>query len=127
MALYAQTNGTHQTNSATWTAIPNLTLTIPEGVGTSALIILNAPMPYATGNSNPGGNFGISVGGTVSTVVAGFTYNEAQPPSYGRMPTTLVLSVPLGSKPQTITAMWSNVRGSTVIIDSPTTLSAILD
>ena len=127
MALYAQTNGTHQTNSAAWTPIPNLTLTIPEGVGTSALIILNAPMPFATGNDNPGGKFGVSVGGTVSTVVASFTYNEADPPSYGRVPTTLVLSVPLGSKPQTITAMWSNVRGSTVIIDSPTTLSAILD
>jgi len=127
MALYAQTNGTHQTNSATWTAIPGLTLTIPEGVGTSALIILNAPMPFATGNNNPGGNFGVSVGGAISTVVASFTYNETQPTSYGRVPTTLVLSVPLGPKPQTITAMWSNVRGSTVIIDSPTTLSAILD
>jgi len=26
--------------------------------------------------------------------------------------------------PQTIVAMWQNVRGSTVIIDSPATLSA---
>jgi hypothetical protein len=127
MALYAQTNGTHQTNSANWTAIPNLTLTLPEGVGTAALVILNAPMPYAEGNSNPGGNFGVSVNGAVSTVVASFTYNEAQPASYGRVPTTLVLSVPLGNKPQTIVGMWSNVRGSTVVIDSPTTLSAILD
>jgi len=127
MALYAQTSGTNQTNKSTWTPIPNLTLTLPEGVGTSALVILNVPMPYATGNSNPGGNFGISVNGTVSPVVAGFTYNEAQPASYGRMPTTLVLSVPLGNNPQTIMGMWSNVRGSTVIIDSPATLSAILD
>ena len=127
MALYAQTSGTHQTNSANWTPIPGLTLNLPAGVGASALIILNAPNPYATGNSNPGGNFGVSVGSTVSPVVAAFTYNEAQPPSYGRMPTTLVLSVPLANNPQTITAMWSNVRGSTVIIDSPATLSAILD
>lgn len=127
MALYAQTSGTHQTNSANWTPIPGLTLTIPEGVGTSALVILNAPNPYATGNSNPGGNFGLSVNGTVSSVVAAFTYNEKAPTSFGRMPTTLVLSVALGSKPQTIQGMWSNVRGSTVIIDSPTTLSAILD
>jgi hypothetical protein len=127
MALYAQTSGTHQTNSANWTAIPGLTLTLPEGVGASALIILNAPNPYATGNSNPGGNFGVSVNGALSAVVATFTYNEAQPTSYGRIPTTLVLSVPLGNKTQTIIGMWSNVRGSTVIIDSPATLSAILD
>ena len=126
MALYAQTSGTHQTNSANWTAIPGLTLTIPEGVDASALIILNAPNPYATGNKNPGGNFGVSVNGAVSPVVASFTYNEAQPASYGRMPTTLVLSVPLGNKPQIILGMWSNVRGSTVIIDSPASLSAIL-
>jgi len=127
MTLYAQTKGTEQTNSATWTPNPGLTLTLPEGVGTSALIILNAPMPYAKGNNNPGGNFGVSVNGTVSPVVAGFTYNEVQPPSDGRMPTTLVLSVPLGNKPQIIMGMWSNVRGSTVIIDTPATLSAILD
>jgi hypothetical protein len=126
MALYAQTSGTHQTTAPTWTAISGLTLTLPEGVGTSALIILNAPNPYATGNSNPGGNFGVSVNGTVSPVVAAFTYNEAQPTSFGRVPTTLVLSVPLGNKPQIIQGMWSNVRGSNVIIDSPATLSAIL-
>lgn len=127
MALYAQTSGTQQTNSGSFVPIPGLSLTIPEGVGTSALIILNAPMPYATGNNNPGGNFGVSVNGTVSPVVAGFTYNEKAPSSFGRMPTTLVLSVPLGTKPQTIVGVWSGVRGSTVIIDTPATLSAILD
>jgi hypothetical protein len=127
MALYAQTSGKQSTNSANWVAIPGLSFTIPEGAGTSVLIILNAPMPYATGNNNPGGNFGISVNGTVSPVVAGFTYNEQAPTSFGRMPTTLVLSVALGVKPQAIAAMWSGVRGSTVIIDTPATLSAFPD
>jgi hypothetical protein len=127
MALYAQTSGTHSTNSATFVPIPGLSLTIPEGVGTSALIILNLPNPYATGNNFPGGNLGISVNGTVSPVVAVFTYNEQVPPSAGRIPTTLVLSVALGNKPQTIMGMWSGVRGSTVIIDTPATLSALLD
>ena len=83
-------------------------------------------MPYSPGNNNPGGTFGISINGTMSPVVAGFTYNEQQPTSYGRIPTTLVVGVPLDMKAQTITAMWQNVRGSTVIIDSPATLSAIL-
>jgi len=127
MALYAQTSGTHSTNSGSFVAIPGLTITIPEGVGTSALIILNLPNPYATGKDFPGGTFGISVNGTVSPVVAVFTYNEQQPQSTGRIPTTLVLGVPLGSKPQTIVGVWSGVRGSTVIIDTPATLSAILD
>lgn len=102
MAWYAQTSGTQQTNSASFVPIPGLSLTIPEGVGTSVGVIPNAPMPYATGNNYPGGNFGVSVNGTVSPVVAGFTYNEQVPPTTGRIPTTLVLSVLLGNKTQTI-------------------------
>ena len=127
MALYAQTSGTQQTNSGTLVPIPGLTLTIPEGVGTSALIILNLPMPYSSGNNYPGGSFGITVDGTTSPVVAGFTYSEQQPSSPGRVPTTLVVSVPLVNAAQTIAAVWAGVRGSTVIIDTPATLSAILD
>jgi mannose-binding lectin len=85
-------------------------------------------MPYATGNNYPGGTFGISVNGTVSPVVASFTYNEQQPASTGRIPTTLVVAVPLSQAgPQTIQAVWYGVRGSTVIIDSPATLSAVFD
>ena len=45
----------------------------------------------------------------------------------GRVPTTLVVGVPLAIQPQTIQAVWSGVRGSTVIIDTPATLTAIMD
>jgi hypothetical protein len=45
----------------------------------------------------------------------------------GTLPTTLVVGVPLGFQPQTIQAVWSGVRGSTVIIDTPATLTAIMD
>lgn len=127
MALYAQTSGTQQTNSGAFVPIPGLTLTIPEGVGTSALVILNAPMPYATGNDWPGGTFGIAVNGTALPVVAGFTYMDQTTTGGGRIPTTLVVSVPLVNAAQTVAAVWQGVRGSTVIIDTPATLSAILD
>ena len=36
MALYAQTSGTHQTNSGSFVPIPGLSITIPEGAGTQA-------------------------------------------------------------------------------------------
>ena len=129
MALYAQTSGTQQTNSSTFVPIPGLTLTIPEGVGSAALVTLNLPNPYANGNNFPGGYFGISVNGAVSPVVACFTCSDQNPPNQntGRSPTTLVISVPLMNAPQTIVAVWSGVRGSTAIIDSPASLSAILD
>src|SRR3978361_2250513 len=126
MSYYAQC-AAQQTNATTWASMTGLTLTIPEGVGETAIVILNVPMPYATGNNNPGGTFGISVNGAVSTVTASFTYNEVQPPSTGRVPTTLVVGSPLGNKAQTIQAVWYGVRGSTVIIDSPATLTAIRD
>ncbi|MGY3487594.1 hypothetical protein ACVW1C_005477 [Bradyrhizobium sp. USDA 4011] len=124
MALYAQTSGTLSTTSATFTAMQGLSLTIPEGVGTTAIITLNVPNPYATGNDIPGGMFGITVNGAVSPVVASFTYNET-PSSFGRIPTTLVVGIPLGNSAQTIQAVWAGVRGSTVIIDSPASLSAV--
>jgi hypothetical protein len=126
MQFYAQTSGTLFTTASAWTPIPNLSITVPEGVNVSAIVILNVPMPYAEGNNFPGGNFGIELNGAVSTVVAGFTYSQQQPQAYGRMPTTLVVAIPLGTKPQTITAVWSGVRGSKVIIDTPATLTALI-
>ena len=126
MSYYAQCNA-QSTNASTWASMSGLTLTIPAGVGETAIIILNVPMPYATGNNNPGGTFGISVNGAVSTVTASFTYNEVNPASTGRIPTTLIVGIPLGNKTQTIQAVWYGVRGSTVHIDSPATLTAIMD
>ena len=70
---------------------------------------------------------GLPVDGTASPVVAGFTYNEQQPATAGRIPTTLVVSVPLVNAAQTVVAVWQGVRGSNVIIDTPASLSAILD
>jgi hypothetical protein len=124
--LYAATGG-QQTNSGSFVPIPGLTLTLPGGVDTVAIVTLNLPNPYATGNNYPGGTLGITVNGTLSPVQAVFTYNEQSPPSTGRMPTTLVVGVPLTQATQTVQAVWFGVRGSTVITDSPSTLSAVLD
>ena len=122
---YVQTSGTHSTNSASWTQIPGLSLSIPEGVGATAIIILNVPWPYAGGDNYPGGSFGIEVNGKLSPVIAGFTYNVVN--GNARIPTTLVVGIPLGDKAQTITAVWQNVRGSNVTIDTPATLTSIMD
>ncbi len=124
--LSAVTSGTQSTASPTFVEIPGLALTLPEGVGVSALVILNLPMPYAQGNNYPGGTLGISVNGTVSPIQASFTYNEQNPAGTGRIPTTLVVPVPLAGDKQTIKGMWYGVRGSKVIIDSPSTLTAVV-
>jgi hypothetical protein len=126
MIISAQSSGAQSTSSSAWTPMPQLSIKIPGGVGETVLVILNVPNPYATGDKNPGGNFGIEVNGTVQAAFASFTYNEANPPSTGRIPTTLCVPVQVNSaQPLTITAVWSNVRGSTVHIDSPATLSAV--
>lgn len=123
---YAQTSGTLQTNATSPTAIPGLSLVIPEGVKDQALVILNLPNPYATGTDFPGGWFAISANGTILPPIASFTYGDQQPGSFNRMPTSLVVAVQLGLEPQTIQALWQGIRGSTVIIDSPSSLSAII-
>jgi len=106
MTLYAQSSGTHSTSSGSWSDIPGLTVTLPGGVGVTAIVILNVPNPYAQGNDFPGGTFGIQVGNAVQAVTATFTYNEAQPQSTGRIPTTLIVGVPLVQTPQTVAAVW---------------------
>ncbi|MDB5599859.1 MAG: hypothetical protein JWN71_1903 [Xanthobacteraceae bacterium] len=122
--VYVQTSSSLQTNSGAFTPIPGLSLTLPEGDDMSALVILNLPNPYAEGSNYPGGALGISVNGSISPVIASFTYGVEQPASFNRMPTTLVVNVPLDIGEQTVEALWMGVRGSTVIIDSPASLSA---
>jgi hypothetical protein len=126
MIISAQSSGKHSTNSSGWTSMPGLSIKIPGGANETVLLILNVPNPFATGNNTPGGNFGIEVNGTVQPATATFTYNDAQPTSTGRIPTTLCVPILVNSQnPSVVTAVWSNVRGSTVWIDSPATLSAV--
>jgi hypothetical protein len=126
MIISAQSSGNQSTSNSAWSAMPSLSVKIPGGIGETVLAILNVPNPYATGNNIPGGNFGIQVNGTLQSAYASFTYNEQIPPSTGRIPTTLCVPILLNSKdPVVITAVWSNVRGSTVHIDSPATLTVI--
>jgi hypothetical protein len=121
-STYQQTTGNQQTNSSTPVPIPGLVIKLSPGVGESASIILNVPNPYAQGNNFPGGWFGISVNGTVHPVYASFTYGVQQPTSFNRMPTTLVIGIPLDGG-TTVQAMWAGIRGSTVLLDSPATLT----
>jgi len=124
MIISQETSGNLSTNNAQWTAIPGLVLRITQIVGEEVLFVLNVPNPYATGTNYPGGNFGIQLDGKLQAPVAAFTYSEPNPSSDGRVPTTLCVAAKLPG-PVTATAVWSNIRGSTVHIDSPATLTMI--
>jgi hypothetical protein len=102
--------------------IPGLSLQIPAGAGEQALIILNVPAPYLLHPSPRGGGyiaFNISVDGTTLPAIAKFTG-----PDEARVPTTLVVAVPLAAKPQTIVALWGGFDAY-ARIDSPASLSAL--
>src|ERR1700749_393357 len=111
MAMYAQTSGTQSTTSGSFVAIPGLSITLPEGVDTTAIVILNLPNPYAQGNNFPGGMLGISVNGTVSPVQASFTYNEQNPVSRAHSDHARGRRA-LGPESQTVQGVWFGVRGS---------------
>ena len=49
MTLYYAQPAEQSTGSGTFVPIPGLTVTIPEGVGDTALVIVNLPNPYADG------------------------------------------------------------------------------
>ena len=127
MAMYAQSSGSQTTTSQSFVPMPGLSITLPEGVGTMAIVTLNVPQPFSQGNNYPGGVFRITVDDKLSDVEGSFTYSEQSGGGTGRMPTTVVAGVPLAMKPQVIQAVWHGMRGSKVIIDSPATLPAILD
>jgi len=124
MIISQETSGNLSTNLAQWTAIPGLVLRITQIVGEDVLFVLNVPNPYANGNNYPGGNFGIQLDGKLQAPFAAFTYSEQSPSTPGRVPTTLCVAATL-TGPVIATAVWSAIRGSTVHIDSPATLTMI--
>jgi mannose-binding lectin len=79
MALYAQTNGTLSTNSGSFVPIPGLSIAIPEGVDTIAMVVLNVPNPYATGSDFPGGP-------SASPSTASFRWCRRPSPTTSRIP-----------------------------------------
>jgi mannose-binding lectin len=127
--LYAETSGQLETASGGWTSIPGLQFTLPAASPseTTSLITLCLPNPYASGTDFPGGTIGISVNDAVLVPVGCFTAESKTPQSFGRKPVTLVVQVALlNANTQVVRGVWQSVRNSTVIIDTPSTLSAII-
>lgn len=125
--LSTQIQAAPAVTSGQFVNIPGLFLTLPPKsvTQTFALIILNVPQPYASGNNFPGAVFGVNVMGAV-VAEGGFTYSQQLPQSFGRMPTTVVVRVPLAVGYQTVWGQWRSVRNSTGRIDSFASLSAVI-
>jgi len=123
---YASGVTSQKTNSATMVNIEGLVLTLPPAdvYQVAALVMLCIPMSYAQGNNYPGANFCVSANG-VEYGIGGYTYDEASPASTGRKLITIVVQIPLGPQPTIVYGQWSGVRGSTVIIDSFNSMTAI--
>lgn len=132
--LYAQSVGELRTDSEVWAPIKDLQLLLPAATPSTknALITLNVPSPRAEDDNFPCGMFAISVDDIIDTnyPTACFSYESKKPQSPARVPTTLVIQVKLTKKKQMIKAVWRRQPGldryCTVILDSPSTLSAII-
>lgn len=125
--LSSQISSAPAVTSSQYVDIPGLFLTLPpkSATQTFALVILNVPTPYASGNNFPGVSFAVSVMGTVVAQGA-FTYSQQTPQSFGRMPTTIVVKVPLTTAYQTVWGRWCTIRNSVGHIDSFASLSAVI-
>jgi hypothetical protein len=126
--FYAQTKPARQTtNDQAWAAMEGLDIALPvaDPNHDRALITLNVPNPYATGDNSPAGDFALWINGSVveNMPIACFSYSTN---GSSRVPTTLVAEVKLGSSPISVQAVWKSIRNSTVIVDSPCSLSAVL-
>jgi hypothetical protein len=135
--LYAQSLAQQQTTTTgNWDDIAGLALTLPKQSAdeTYALVILNIPNPYAKGSDYPGCNFTIRLNGQIdnNVPIACFTsFNKVADPqtaiSSGRVPTTLVARIQLAKgKTTAIQGAWQSVRGATAVVDTPSTISAVL-
>lgn len=128
--LYAETTGSLSTNSGSVLPIPGLQIVLPALSANSkyALVILCIPNSYSRGPNFPGGYFAISANNVVLAPVAVYTADFATTPAAGRHPATLVVRVKLlrGTQ-QIVDGMWAGIRGSTVFMDSPSTLSAVVE
>jgi hypothetical protein len=103
---FVQIPGWPSTTATSPTPIPGLSLEIPAGTGEQALIILNVTQAVATGSTNPGGWFGLSVDGAGLHTGARFNTPPPPPQQTYRVPCTLVAAVPLKLTPQKVEAMW---------------------
>lgn len=122
--LFAQFSGQMQFLGSA--PIPGLSLTIPEGVQETALVILNVPASYAVianWTSGRGGRFNLSVDGVILPAYAEYDYVMSMSAQNMpvRTPATLVVGLPMTLKPQKVVALAANC-----IIDSTASLSVVL-
>jgi hypothetical protein len=122
--------GVYTTDANVWTPMPIPELLLNPKPANSpamfALLILAVPNPYASGNNFPGGTFGISVDGNPQLEIGCFTYDTVATSGGPRISVTVVSQLPLDKDDHRVRAIWKGVRGCTVHIDTPATLSAII-
>ncbi len=130
---YAAITSAPPVTSASYVDIhDDLTIILPaKGSKICALVTLDVPQPYAKGVDFPAVGFGIFVedlpaGNPQLVADGGFSYTLKVPPSFGRMPTTIVAKIKLKAGiQQKVRARWRSVRNSTGVIDSFASLSGI--
>ncbi|WP_233980796.1 hypothetical protein [Pectobacterium versatile] len=132
MSIFFQSiNSKFNTSSDSWENIPGLSLSLKDlarSGSKEALVTLTVPSPYATGNNNPGIDFAITINGNILSF-GSVSYSDKHPASPGRIPFSIQIFVDLQNHGQsgTIQAQWKSVRGSTVHIDSPCSISAVVN
>jgi hypothetical protein len=122
---YVEMAGTLSTGANDFVPMPKFQLKLPSGTG-NVLLTLNVPNPYASGNDYPGGYFGIWIDDVLQGPVGCFTYDVVATGAGSRIPVTVVFYFKLDGSTHIVQPVWKGVRESTVYIDSPVSLSAVI-
>ncbi|GKW42992.1 hypothetical protein [Pectobacterium polaris] len=129
--VFKSISNTVSTSSQSWEDIPDLAISVTDFAyqgSKEALVTLTIPSPYATGNNYPGIGFAITMNGKILSS-GSVTNSIEKPTAFGRTPFSLQVLVDLSNHTQLglIKAQWHGIRGSKINIDSPCSISAVVN
>ncbi|MBN3230110.1 hypothetical protein [Pectobacterium brasiliense] len=129
--VFHSINSNISTSSSSWENIPGLSVNLNDlayAGSKEALVTLTVPSPYATGNNYPAIDFAITMNGNVLSS-GSVSYSDKNPATPGRVPFSIQVLVNLSNHSQlgSIQAQWKGARGSTAHIDSPCSISAVVN
>jgi hypothetical protein len=128
--LYVSTTSAQSTSEQSFVPVEGLSFDLPAATAAHkfAIVTLNMPNLYLSGTPSGtlGGEVGVLLSGTTQVATGQITADTSGILEEGRKPLTIVVKISLLSGVQSVQAVWTGVRNSTINTDTFSSMSAIL-